>query len=523
MGVDHLNEIKNVARSAYGEVGKSKEFGHYWNTANILLENCADVDTVIAGLFHGLPVKNFEKLRLTKITLQGKKNSVNVNVESVNNILELLNTLTHASKIKVEAGQLIDLITQANDPRAFLVRTAEGFEKLKALEERKEKGLKVDKADLNTRIGKVNAYIPIAQALNYYKLVSDMEDSVFKLENREAYDEITKWMGKQNHEEKLLSLKRNLLGLLGFAYDKTGRLIPAGGGSLVDVVDVQHRVKNASSTFRKSKHRGVSFKDVHDVKGLRIILKRDEDVTALAELLKQNGFTLASEKYMPRNTPAEKNYVEKPKSNGYRAFHLIGWLPGTKQNAENLVELQIAGENMHALNEYGPACRVFKSGVKMSKKQVEASFGESLNLLNKARAGEVSNSLYVLQKLLGRDFIKVYVKQSSGKEKEFQVPVGTTVRELGVLTTESSEGLQASGARLSHPRVISDGLTARIKNLFSKTYLNSDDAVCQGDSILLDFKEKSVTKEDLKSAIKNFGSLEAKQILERELKEGPAE
>lgn len=352
-------------------------------------------------------------------------------------------------------------------------------------------------------------------------MVSDMDDLVFKLENKADYDDIRNWMDRQNHEEKLLELKRNLLNTLGVAYDKAGKLVSAVGGSLADVVEVQQRVKNPSSTFRKARDRGVSFKQVHDVKGLRVILKRDEDVIALADLLKESGFTLASEKYMPRNTQAEKNYVDNPKSNGYRAFHLIGWLPGTKQNSENLVELQIASENMHVLNEYGPACRVLKSGVKLSKRQVEKSFDESLKLLNKAKKGEVANSVYVLQKLLGRDFIKVYVKQSSGEVKEYSVPSGTTVRELGVLVMESQNGLQTSGAKLLTPRVIPNDLKSKIKMMwpFGKKYLNANETVYQGDLVSLDFKKKEITKQDLENAIKQFVSLEAKKILSNELKE----
>lgn len=163
----HLNEIRNKAREAYREVGKSKDFLHYWNTAKILLDNCADADTVMAGLFHGLPVENFEKLKLKEVKLKHEKAGVKVNSVAISKILKLLNTLSTSSKIQVYAEQLIDLITQAKDPRAFLVRTAEGFEKLKSLEERKAKGLSVDKAVLNSRIEKVKAYIPIAQALNY--------------------------------------------------------------------------------------------------------------------------------------------------------------------------------------------------------------------------------------------------------------------------------------------------------------------------------------------------------------------
>ncbi len=530
---DHLNEIKEVARKAYYDTypgmqpkEQRKDFEHYWNTALILLKNNAEADTIVAGLLHGLPKEKIESLNLKEIRLKGGSKPITLNnvrvIEIVKNFNALRTAIEIKPKIETDVKQLIDLITQTNDPQAFLVHAAQEFEKLKPVATQSKK---FDKS-LNTQILKVKTLTPIAQALNYYKLVSDMEDLVFKLENKSYYEEISDWIKKQNYEEKLLRLKENLLDFLGLKIDENGKIIPTRG-SLVDVVEVQHRVKTPSSIYRKAMARGISYKKIHDVKGLRIIVKRGRDVIPLAEVLKENGFTLAGEPYLPRGTPAEKNYVENPKRNGYKAYHLIGWLPGTEKNAENLVELQIVGEKMHAFNEYGPPCRVLRSG-ELSKETKKFGY---LDLL-KETIGE-QNAFYTLKKILGRDFITVSVIQPDGEKKSFKVPAGTTVRELAVLNDDSFRGLSVKGAKLKQSRSIPNGVISKIK-VHLKKYLGANDKVVQGDVLSLDYPpEKNMTeiinkiKKDLGKEIKNLKQKELINwdviaILSRDLKNSGA-
>jgi len=84
------------------------------------------------------------------------------------------------------------------------------------------------------------------------------------------------------------------------------------------------RVKTPQSIVRKLRERGIQIsfdnakKVLRDIAGVRAICCYVEDIYALADLLKQQDDLQLIE---------EKDYILKPKANGYRSLHLVMEVP----------------------------------------------------------------------------------------------------------------------------------------------------------------------------------------------------
>ena len=106
------------------------------------------------------------------------------------------------------------------------------------------------------------------------------------------------------------------------------------------ISNISTRLKRSSSIVAKMKKLGLDptlenmEKNISDIAGVRVICSYIDDIYMLAEALKsQKDITLI----------AEKDYISKPKENGYRSLHLIVSVPVffADQMKNMTVEVQI--------------------------------------------------------------------------------------------------------------------------------------------------------------------------------------
>lgn len=103
---------------------------------------------------------------------------------------------------------------------------------------------------------------------------------------------------------------------------------------------IQSRIKRPYSIAKKLKARGLPVavesiqKNLNDVAGIRVICPFISDIYDVADMLLSQEDVLLIEK---------KDYIEKPKENGYRSLHLIVEIPiFLSKGKENMrVEIQI--------------------------------------------------------------------------------------------------------------------------------------------------------------------------------------
>ncbi|AYM01888.1 GTP pyrophosphokinase [Levilactobacillus yiduensis] len=94
------------------------------------------------------------------------------------------------------------------------------------------------------------------------------------------------------------------------------------GHTLVD--SLQSRIKSPESILEKAQRKHLDFnfeslpQQMHDIAGIRIIVRFEDDILAMERRL---------EKQPDIKVLQRKDYVAKPKANGYRSLHLILAIP----------------------------------------------------------------------------------------------------------------------------------------------------------------------------------------------------
>ena len=131
--------------------------------------------------------------------------------------------------------------------------------------------------------------------------------------------------------------------------------------------DISCRVKDPYSILHKLTRKSVKIEELTDIVGFRIIVnEQDECYTALK--LIQEIYKVIPEKY--------RDYINKPKTNGYRSLHTVILLGSYGLP----VEIQIRTRGMHNIAENGEAAH---SRYKHNQEPRTITPAE-LNLLTKA-------------------------------------------------------------------------------------------------------------------------------------------
>ena len=101
---------------------------------------------------------------------------------------------------------------------------------------------------------------------------------------------------------------------------------------------VKTRLKSPASIRAKLVRYGFDMsidsirKNIHDIAGVRVICSFVNDVYVLADaFLQQDDITLIS----------KKDYIKKPKKNGYRSLHLIGSVPIFLAHEKRMIKVEV--------------------------------------------------------------------------------------------------------------------------------------------------------------------------------------
>jgi putative GTP pyrophosphokinase len=106
------------------------------------------------------------------------------------------------------------------------------------------------------------------------------------------------------------------------------------------ITSISSRLKSSTSIMEKLAKKGLDFTvenveaNLYDVAGIRVVCSYVDDIYELAQALaKQDDITVIR----------EKDYIKKPKENGYRSYHMIVSVPVffSDQTKDMAVEVQI--------------------------------------------------------------------------------------------------------------------------------------------------------------------------------------
>jgi GTP pyrophosphokinase len=241
------------------------------------------------------------------------------------------------------------LLAMARDVRVILIKIADRLHNMRTLE-----GVAAEK---RRRIAKetLDIYAPIAHRLGLNAAFRELEDLSFA--------------GLYPH--RFATLSRAILAARGNRREVIGRLQSAVAQQLPKFgisAAVEGREKSVWSTYKKMIEKHLSFAEVLDVYGFRILVPKISDCYITL------GALHALYKPMPGKF---KDYIALPKSNGYQSLHTTVIGPyGTP------VEFQIRTEEMHHVSEAGVAAHwMYKENIGKGASPLQARAHEWMQSL----------------------------------------------------------------------------------------------------------------------------------------------
>jgi len=220
------------------------------------------------------------------------------------------------------------LMTLSDDLRVILIKIADRLHNMRTLDSMPEhKKMKVAGET-------IFLYAPLANRLGLYSIKSELEDLSFKFRQPLIYEEIA---AKLKHSEKKYYALINK-----FSLPIIDKLTKEGLK-----FDISGRPKSIFSIWKKMQSKNVPFEEVYDVLAVRIVFEPLSDVPEKTQCW--NIYSMITDSYLPKPDRL-RDWVSRPKPNGYEALHLTVMGPEGKW-----VEVQIRSKRMDEIAERGYA------------------------------------------------------------------------------------------------------------------------------------------------------------------------
>jgi RelA/SpoT family (p)ppGpp synthetase len=317
--VARLAEAYRFSEAAHaGQVRQSGDpyISHPLAVAEILADWHLDGQTLMAALLHDVT----EDTSVTKDEITdtfGKP------------VAELVDGVSKLDKIEFQSAEVAQaenfrkmLLAMARDVRIILIKLADRLHNMRTL------GAVPPAKRRRVARETMEIYAPIANRLGLNTLYHELQELAFSHLYPLRYQVLAK---------ATKAARGNRRETIGRTLEAVKKKLADSGIEAI----VQGREKHVYSTYRKMIDKHLSFSEVHDIFGVRVIVK---DVPACYLAL---GALHALYKPIPGKF---KDYIAIPKGNGYQSIHtdLIGpyGVP---------VEVQIRTEPMHRLAESGVA------------------------------------------------------------------------------------------------------------------------------------------------------------------------
>ena len=300
-------------------------FSHPLEVAGILTDLKLDDATIAVALLHDT-IEDTDATRAEIDQMFG---------EDIGRLVEGLTKIGKLDLVSKKAAQAENLrkllLAISSDIRVLLVKLADRLHNMRTLQHMPE--------EARGRIAEetLEIYAPLAGRMGMHDMREELEDLAFRTVNPEAYATIERRLSE------LRSRNRSLIEAI--ERELTERLERAGIKA-----EVKGREKQPYSIFRKMERKAVSFEQLSDILGFRVV------VGSVAECYAAVGVVHTTWPAVPGRF---KDYVSTPKQNDYRSIHTTVVGPGSQR-----VELQVRTADMERIAEYGIAAHaLYKDGV----------------------------------------------------------------------------------------------------------------------------------------------------------------
>lgn len=322
-----LNKAYVYAMQKHGKQKRANGdpyISHPLEVAAILTDMRLDEATIAVALLHD----TIEDTTATRDEIDGLFG------EEIGELVEGLTKLKKLDLVSKRAKQAENLrkllLAVSDDVRVLLVKLADRLHNMRTLE--------WVPPDKRARIAEetMEIYAPLAGRMGMQDMRDELEELAFRHINEEACETVTKRLEELASESR--GLIRKIESELADLFEEHGLKATVTG-----------RRKKPYSVFRKMQSKSLSFEQLSDVYGFRII------VDSIADCYRALGIVHTRWSVVPGRF---KDYISTPKQNDYQSIHTTIIGPSRQR-----VETQIRTARMHEIAEYGVAAHaIYKDG-----------------------------------------------------------------------------------------------------------------------------------------------------------------
>ncbi len=301
-----------------GQFRKSGEafITHPLTVAGILAEYGMDRDTLIAAILH-------DAVEDTEFTIEQARDLFGDEVARLIDGVTKLDRVRFQNREEQQAASIRKMmIAMARDVRVLLIKLTDRLHNVRTLH-----ALPADKQERIARES-LEVYAPLAHRLGVQEIKHELEDRCFAILYPKRNAEIEKLMAKRAPQRDAF-------------IDKVITEIESHLADAAVSAEVSGRPKHAFSIYRKMMNSALSFEEIHDLIGVRIITADVRDCYAALGVV----HTL-----WPPVHGRFKDYIAMPKFNLYQSLHTTVVGPDGKP-----LEVQIRSRDMHERAEFGIA------------------------------------------------------------------------------------------------------------------------------------------------------------------------
>jgi GTP pyrophosphokinase len=385
--LDVLKRAYHFSREAHCSQKRSEGspfIKHPLAVASILAEMRMDPSSIAAGLLH-------DTIEDTDTSIDDIQSIFGLEIAFIVKSLTKLSKVEFRTKKEAQAENFRKmLLAMSEDVRVILIKFADrlhNMRTLKYLPENKRQRIATETLEI---------YAPLANRLGIGWLRTELEDLSFKYLMPELYEDLVKKVTRRKEAQE--GYIREVMEIIKKKLKEEG--LPG---------IVSGRIKHYYGIYQKMQRQRITFEQVDDVIGLRILTDSKSDCYAILGLI-HSLWTPIPGKF--------KDYIGVPKSNMYQSLHTTVIGPKGER-----VEFQIRTEEMHRVAEEGIAAhwQYKEKGGLDEKSSKYISWLRDLVQVQK----EVPDAMDFLEAVKGEVVPEVvYVFTPKGEIKE--MPTGST-------------------------------------------------------------------------------------------------
>lgn len=364
---------------------------HLLEVASTLASMHLDLDTILAGLLHGVLKTGAGDGEEQRVSIDELTEKFGSDVAAIVEGSTRITKVHYNSKLASQAENLRKmLLAMASDIRVLLVKLIDRLLDLFLLD-------MVDRQQqLDIARETMDVYAPLASRLGIDWLKRELEDHSFKFLYPEEHYELTHKL-----ENSLDERQKYVDEVITILYEK---LAVSG----VKPLRIIGRPKHLYSIYKKLIAQNIPLERVYDKVAFRII------VNSVNECYEALGTIHANWSPVPGRI---KDFISVPKANNYQSMHTTVVGP-----RDHFIEIQIRTEEMDRVAQEGVAAHwAYKEGQKINKNDAKL-FRELKKLV--ASLQEVEDPREFLDSVVGELYDpEVYALTPTGEVKEF--PLGS--------------------------------------------------------------------------------------------------